>query len=395
MDEGSEGPTRAEVLHLAGHGAQGRLGCWAGKPFLKRLSQVREADLGRDGSEGLGDLLPVRRSFGPEILPLGRWRPGSDRVTGRDRFAEIRLGQPYLTLAFRDGVDKNTAGLARWHVFTGRADSRSAAVRVTHETPQAHRKDRRCDTDNSLGASGRACAIMIGMNSRFLGIAELVEAPSVAVVVDVMRAFTVAAWAFAQGAEKIVLAESLDDALALKARHPDWVALKDGPPAPGFDAVNSPGLLRSIDLGGRTVVQKTTAGTVGALAVKEASLVLCASFVVAEATARRLRTSKSDSVTFVVTGEDGQADEDLACAQYIARRVAEAGTDAAEFLHRAAESRAAAELAEGVRQGVHPDDVALCLELDRFPFAMVAALEDSLMVLRPCAEASLTDEASI
>lgn len=229
---------------------------------------------------------------------------------------------------------------------------------------------------------------MIGMDARFLGIADLVEAPSVAVVVDVMRAFTVAAWAFAQGAEKIVLAESLDEALALKDRHPDWAALKDGPPAPGFEMVNSPGLLRSVDLGGRTVVQKTTAGTVGALAVKEASLVLCASFVVAEATAQVLRTRKGGSVTFVVTGEDGQADEDLACAQYIARRTTETGTDAAEFLRRAGESRAAAELAEGVRQGVHPDDVALCLELDRFPFAMVATLEGSLMVLRRCAAPS-------
>ncbi|MFF5020085.1 2-phosphosulfolactate phosphatase [Streptomyces sp. NPDC001165] len=233
------------------------------------------------------------------------------------------------------------------------------------------------------------------MDTRFVGITELVEAPSVAVVVDVMRAFTVAAWAFAQGAEKIVLAESLDDALALKARHPHRVALKDGPPAPGFDMVNSPGMLRSVDLGGRTVVQKTTAGTVGALAVKDASLVLCAGFVVAEATAQVLRTRKSDSVTFVVTGEDGQADEDLACAQYIARRATEAETDAAEFLRRAAESRAAAELAEGVRRGVHPDDVALCLELDRFPFAMVAAPEDSLMVLRPCAVPSPAEEASI
>ncbi|WP_218156178.1 2-phosphosulfolactate phosphatase [Nonomuraea wenchangensis] len=61
----------------------------------------------------------------------------------------------------------------------------------------------------------------------------------------------------------IVLAESLDEALALKGRHPEWVALKDGPPAPGFDAVNSPALLRSAGFGGRTVVQKTTAGTVG------------------------------------------------------------------------------------------------------------------------------------
>jgi 2-phosphosulfolactate phosphatase len=233
------------------------------------------------------------------------------------------------------------------------------------------------------------------MDARFLGIAELVQAPSVAVVVDVMRAFTVAAWAFAQGAERIVLAESLDEALALKARHPDWVALKDGPPAPGFDAVNSPALLRSVSFGGRTVVQKTTAGTVGALAVKEASLVLCASFVVAEATARLLRARECDSVTFVVTGEEGNADEDLACAQYIARRAAGAGTDAAEFLRRAGESRAATELAEGVRQGAHPDDVALCLELDRFPFAMVATMEDSLMVLRPCAAPSPAGEASI
>ncbi|MFI8913297.1 2-phosphosulfolactate phosphatase [Streptomyces sp. NPDC053513] len=223
------------------------------------------------------------------------------------------------------------------------------------------------------------------MDARFLGIAELTEVPPVAVVVDVMRAFTVAAWAFAQGAERIVLAESPEEALALKARHPEWVALKDGPPAPGFDAVNSPALLRSVDLAGRTVVQKTTAGTVGALAVRDASLVLCASFVVAEATARLLRTRGCDGVTFVVTGEDGRADEDLACAQYIARRATGDGTDAAEFLRRAGRSRAAAELTRGVRRGAHPDDVALCLELDRFSFAMAAAREDSLMVLRPCA----------
>ncbi|SEL15729.1 2-phosphosulfolactate phosphatase [Streptacidiphilus jiangxiensis] len=224
------------------------------------------------------------------------------------------------------------------------------------------------------------------MDARFLAtaeVAELPEAPSVAVVVDVMRAFTVAAWAFGQGAERIVLAESLDAALSLKAAHPEWVALKDGPPAPGFDAVNSPGLLRTTDLTGRTVVQKTTAGTVGALAVQDASLVLCAGFVVAEATARRLRERAGDTVTFVVTGEDGRAEEDLACAQYIARRLTEAGTEAAPYLRRAAESRAATELTTGVRQGAHPDDVPLCLELDRFPFALVAALEGPLMVLRP------------
>ncbi len=78
---------------------------------------------------------------------------------------------------------------------------------------------------------------MTRMDTRFLGISDLDDVPSVAVVVEVMRAFTVAAWAFSRGAEKIVLAGSPDESLELKAAHPDWAALKDGPPAPGFDLV--------------------------------------------------------------------------------------------------------------------------------------------------------------
>ncbi|MGW4808770.1 2-phosphosulfolactate phosphatase [Kitasatospora sp. NPDC004272] len=222
------------------------------------------------------------------------------------------------------------------------------------------------------------------METRFLAIGELTATPSVAVVIDVMRAFTTAAWAFGQGAERIVLAESLDAALELKGRHPHWVTLKDGAPAPGFDAVNSPGRIRGTDLAGRTVVQKTTAGTVGALAVRGAELVLCASFAVAGATARALR-GRPD-VTFVVTGEEGRAEEDLACAQYIAQRATGTDPDPAPYLRRAATSTAADELTLGVREGVHEDDVRLCLELDRFDFAMAAAAEDGLMVLRPHGE---------
>ncbi|MFF3330987.1 2-phosphosulfolactate phosphatase [Streptomyces sp. NPDC002888] len=220
----------------------------------------------------------------------------------------------------------------------------------------------------------------------FAGTADLPGTPAVAVVVDVMRAFTVAAGAFAQGAEKIVLAESRDEALQLKDRHPGWLAFQDGPPLPGFDLANSPAQLRSLDVRGRTVVQKTTAGTVGALAVADAELVLCASFVVAESTARVLRRRRPQEVTFVITGEDGRADEDLACAQYIAGAAVAPGVEAGPFLERARNSNGAARLADGVRRGyrgVHPDDVELCLEVDAYPFAMVAAREDGHVVVRP------------
>jgi predicted kinase len=73
-------------------------------PFLERLSETRQSDLGLDNGDGLGELLLVRRVFGEDILPLWRWKPSSD-IAGGDRVAEIRLGQQYLTLAFRPDTD--------------------------------------------------------------------------------------------------------------------------------------------------------------------------------------------------------------------------------------------------------------------------------------------------
>ncbi|MFD3585553.1 2-phosphosulfolactate phosphatase [Streptomyces sp. NPDC058683] len=226
------------------------------------------------------------------------------------------------------------------------------------------------------------------MRTTFTGISGLSSPPDVAVVVDVMRAFTVAAGAFRQGAERIVFTETLDEALELKARHPGWLAFQDGPVVPGFDLANSPARLRSLDVAGRTVVQRTTAGTAGALAVAGARLLLCASFVVAGATAAVLRRERPEAVTFVVTGDGGRAEEDLACAQYIAGRVTDDGLDPGPFVGRARNSGAAARLAEGARlgwEGIHPEDVPLCLETDAFPFAMAAAREDGHLVLRPVA----------
>ncbi|MFF4487975.1 2-phosphosulfolactate phosphatase [Streptomyces sp. NPDC001544] len=223
------------------------------------------------------------------------------------------------------------------------------------------------------------------MQPTFTGVSGLSATPDVAVVIDVMRAFTVAAGAFRQGAERIVFAETAEEALALKARHPGWLAFQDGEPKPGFDLANSPAHLRSLDVAGRTVVQKTTAGTVGALAVADARLLLCASFAVAGATARLLRRERSAAVTFVVTGDGGEAEEDLACAQYIAARTTCDTADPAPYLTRARNSGGAARLADGVRRGwagVHPEDVGLCLEVDTCGFAMAARREEGRLVLR-------------
>jgi len=224
------------------------------------------------------------------------------------------------------------------------------------------------------------------LRCEFLGISDCEGVAGTAVVIDVMRAFTTAAWAFHLGAGRIVLCAGVDEALRVKARLPGALALKDARPQDGFELTNSPLELRSHDLTGRTIVQRTTAGTVGAVAARGAERLFCASFVCARATAEAVLAGRPREVAFVVTGEDGAGDEDRACAEYIAALLADPAADPGPYLERAAASRAAETLRRRVAEktpGVHALDIEACLEVDRFGFAMRAREEDGLLVLRP------------
>ncbi|MFF9854255.1 hypothetical protein [Streptomyces litmocidini] len=74
------------------------------EPYLRRLRETRQADLGLDGGHDLGHLLLVRRFFGEEILPMWRWKDDT-ATSGGDRVGEICLGGQFLTLALRLDVD--------------------------------------------------------------------------------------------------------------------------------------------------------------------------------------------------------------------------------------------------------------------------------------------------
>lgn len=189
------------------------------------------------------------------------------------------------------------------------------------------------------------------------------------VVVDVIRAFTTAPWCYEAGARSVLLASTIEEALA--SRVGDHVLLiKDGLPDPRFDLPNAPGLVAETDLRDRTVVQITGNGTRGVYAVS-APHVLCASFVTAGATARFLSQAQIRSVLFVPT----EGDEDTALADYLVELL-HGGGDPTDYLSRAEASPAAAELRQRgpdpASPGVHPDDLTRCLEIDRFDFALEA-----------------------
>src|SRR5688572_6796168 len=124
------------------------------------------------------------------------------------------------------------------------------------------------------------------------------------VVIDVIRAFTTAAFAFAAGARDIITVGSVEEALTLRDYFSGSLVMGEvgGQRPPGFDFGNSPVALAQADLEGRRIIQRTSAGTQGLVRSLWADALLAASFVCAGATARYIEQQKPAAVTFVSTG---------------------------------------------------------------------------------------------
>jgi 2-phosphosulfolactate phosphatase len=197
--------------------------------------------------------------------------------------------------------------------------------------------------------------------------------PGTVVVIDVIRAFTVSAWALAGGATECRLAGTVAEAVALAAEIPGSVlsAEEDGLPVAGIPISNSPTMIRAADLRDRVLVMRSSAGTPGVLAADRADLVLCAGLANAGATARYLLQRRSERVTLVATGAGDGYPEDRACAELLADLLL--GRRPPPLDHLLAPLRVTGRyrrLAQGVHPGFPAADLGLCLALDTFDFAM-------------------------
>ena len=129
------------------------------------------------------------------------------------------------------------------------------------------------------------------------------DASGLIVVIDVIRAFTTAAFAFWQGAEKIILVETIHEAWLQGQKHPEYLLIgeENGLPIKGFHFENSPFEISQANLSGKIIVLRTTCGTRGVAACLNAGLLLASSFVVAKATVQRILSLRRESITFVIT----------------------------------------------------------------------------------------------
>jgi 2-phosphosulfolactate phosphatase len=213
--------------------------------------------------------------------------------------------------------------------------------------------------------------------ARYVTREELAGVGGAVVVVDVIRAFTTAAYAFGAGAADIFLVATVSEALAFTSEHPQALAMgEDGGLRPdGFDFPNSPAMLAAADLEGRTLVQRTSAGTQGVVVATDAERIWAASLAVASATAAAVNAAALGEPTYVITGSfpdrpdrNGSDDRIAADAIETIRRGDSIDVDAV-----GAALLATDEAARTIRLGpahCHPDDIALAARLDAFDFAM-------------------------
>lgn len=209
------------------------------------------------------------------------------------------------------------------------------------------------------------------MNISFYKRAECEKAEGLCIVIDVLRAFTTAAYAFHREANEIILVSSKEEALAKLRDNPSLLLIGEehGMPIQGFHFGNSPKQMLNERFTGRTLVQRTSAGTQGVIACTKSQGMLLASFVVAEATISHIQALAPSKTSFIVTGTRN-GDEDLAFAEYASERLKGNSPPLEPFLRRVRASPCGQMFADPLRPELAEEDLELSVQANRFSFAM-------------------------
>ena len=223
-------------------------------------------------------------------------------------------------------------------------------------------------------------------------ILQLVEgaknARGLTVIIDVFRAFSTACYAFGNGAYEILCVGEVETAFRLKDESPERILMgeRNEIMVKGFQFGNSPSQLESIDFTGKTLVQTTSAGTLGMVNATGADEILTGSFVNAGSIVNYIKSRRPEEVSLVCMGYAAQypIEEDSLCAEYIKERLA-GGEPDYDSITETIRNSSGKRFFVAANQGHAPStDFYLCLDINRFDFVLRAtAIEPGILSLKP------------
>ncbi len=194
------------------------------------------------------------------------------------------------------------------------------------------------------------------------------------VVIDVFRAFSLAAHAMARGAAAIWPVADIERARELKRRTPDAILLGErfAKPLPGFDGGNSPADLERIDVRGQTIIHTTHAGTQGLTSAVQADEVITGALVNAAAITTYIRQRAPREVTLVRMGQHAteRCVEDDICAALISARLRGEVCDLEPLREQLRAAPSAQKFFDPACDWAPERDFGLCTQFDRFDFVL-------------------------
>ncbi len=227
------------------------------------------------------------------------------------------------------------------------------------------------------------------------------SANDIYIVVDVIRATTSMAVMFDQGAARVLVAGSIEQAQEAGQKMPGRLLCgeRNVQRIPGFDYGNSPVQFSQLDLSGRELIMTTTNGTGAFYACPEQAPRLAGSFYNARAVTRHaleLAKTHGCDIHIVCSGEnDFFGLDDAVCAGYLALELQhqEAGihlwesASAAMALYEAFKPPRVLDFCSAARaviEGGLPDDPPFCMRTslsNSVPVVVGRELETGLLVI--------------
>jgi 2-phosphosulfolactate phosphatase len=143
--------------------------------------------------------------------------------------------------------------------------------------------------------------------------------------------------------------------------------------------------ISGVDFGGKTILQRTSAGTQGVVeAATKAERLYAASLVTADATVRALLSGSPDQISLVAMGDNGlsRTDEDELCAIHLRNRLERRPGDPEAIRRLVLAGGEVGRFHDPSRPYLHPEDVDIALDIDRYNFAIRIEFKDGRPVAR-------------
>ncbi|MBN9342921.1 MAG: hypothetical protein BGO76_07055 [Caedibacter sp. 38-128] len=207
----------------------------------------------------------------------------------------------------------------------------------------------------------------------------------ITVIIDVFRAFTTACYVLERHPASYFYSYSCKavEKLTLQTVNPFLIGKPEKGSQLKYHIPNSPTHVAKKEIKNRNIIHRSESGARGILSSQKVDLILAAGFVNARATVDYIKTFKNSIVTILPMGHEATSPslEDEICAQYLLALMNSKCFDTSIYVLELASGPGKYFFSDD--QDQYPkEDFAMCLELNKFNFAIQAQLHSDYAVLK-------------